>query len=251
MAPRSPLRGCYVISLRPVGDHGAIRRAATASGAHVIALSPWRIEPRDDDRTREALRAALAADVLVFTSPNAVRAAAALRRLPQRRGQSVVAVGGSTANALRRAGMDLVASPRRMDSEGLLELPALRDVRGKRIGLVTAPGGRGVIAAALARRGADVLRADVYARTPIPPSARAIHALQQLHGRPWLVLSSGEALQQVLRSLPAEARAVLLRARVLAASERLATLAAAQGFEDIRVASDARPRSLIEAAGSA
>src|SRR3546814_11351261 len=45
--PSSPaLAGCYVISLRPVGGHAAIRRAAATPGARVLALSPWRSDER-------------------------------------------------------------------------------------------------------------------------------------------------------------------------------------------------------------
>src|SRR3546814_19390365 len=47
--PSSPaLAGCYVISLRPVGGHAAIRRAAATLGATVLALSPWQLALRDD-----------------------------------------------------------------------------------------------------------------------------------------------------------------------------------------------------------
>ena len=225
-----------------------MRRAAAAHGARVLALSPWRIELRCDRATAAALRQALDADIVVFTSPNAVRAALALRRLRRRRGQAFVAVGAGTARALRRTGIDDVSAPARMDSEGLLALPVLQAVRGQRVGLVTAPGGRGVIANTLAQRGARLLRADVYARIPIPPDARAIHALLRLRARPWLALTSAEALQHLLAALPADALRRLLTARVVAASERLAGLAHSAGFADIRVASDARPRALLQAA---
>lgn len=243
-----PLRGCYVISLRPVDGHAAMRRAAATHGARVLALSPWRIDMRDDAATRVALRDALSADAVVFASPAAVRAAAALRTLRPRRGQAWLAVGAGTAMALRRAGAPGAVFPSRMDSEGLLALPELRDVRGKAVGLVTAPGGRGEIAKTLARRGAHVLRADVYARVPVAPSARAIAALRALRARPWLALGSGEALQCVLAALPADAAAALRCARVVAASERLAALARTLGFGAVRIAADARPRSLLDAA---
>ena len=72
--PPLKLRECYVISLRPVGQHGSMRRAASAHGARVLALSPWRIAQRRDAATRTALREALEADVVLFTSPAAARA---------------------------------------------------------------------------------------------------------------------------------------------------------------------------------
>ena len=246
--PRQTLRACYVISLRPVGQHEAMRRAAAAHGARVLALSPWRIEARRDAGTRAALRAALDADVVLFTSPAAARAAASLRRLRPRAGQAWVAVGAGTARALRRAGVAGVVAPRRMDSEGVLALPELASVRGRRVALVTAPGGRGLIAATLARRGAQVLRADVYERVPVSPSPQAMARLRDLRAPAFLALGSGEALQRVLDALPDALHAPLRRARVVAASERLARQARALGFDDVIVASDAQPRSLLAAA---
>ncbi len=248
--PRAPghrLQGCHVVSLRPVGDHEALRRAAAREGARLLALSPWRIEPRDDATTRDQLRKALQASRVVFTSPSAVRAALALRPLRTRRGQLWCAVGDGTALALRRAGIARVEAPRRMDSEGLLDLPVLTDVRGTDIGLITAPGGRDRIAAGLLGRGARILRADVYARVPVAPSTAALARLRALRRRPWLALSSGQALHQILAQLPAAACDRLLRARVAAASTRLAALAREAGFDDIRVAASARPRDLIAA----
>ena len=243
--------GCYVISLRPVGAHAPMRRAAARIGARVLALSPLRILARDDAATRQALVAALAADVVLFTSPAAVRAAARLRPLRARRGQPWCAVGAGTAAALRRAGLGQVHAPARMDSEGLLALPVLRDLAGRSVGLVTAPGGRGVIAPTLAARGARVVRADVYARAPAAPSPLAVARLRALRTRPWLALSSGEALLAALAALPADAVARLRGARVVAASERLRLLAREQGFADIVVAASARPVDLLAAVQAA
>jgi uroporphyrinogen-III synthase len=245
--PGNRLQGCHVVSLRPVGDHETLRRAAAREGARLLALSPWRIEPRDDVTTHDQLGKALQASRVVFTSPSAVRAALALRPLRTRRGQRWCAVGDGTALALRRAGIARVESPRQMDSEGLLDLPVLTDVRGSDIGLVTAPGGRDRIAAGLLGRGARILRADVYVRVPVAPSTAALARLRALRRPPWLALSSGQALLQVLAQLPGPARECLLRARVAAASERLATLAREAGFEDIRIAASARPHDLIAA----
>lgn len=236
-----------MLSLRPSGQHDGLRRAVTREGGRTIALSPWRIAPRADAGTRARLRDALAAPCVVFTSPAAVRAARALLTLRARRGQAWCAVGSGTAAALRRAGIARVLAPERMDSEGLLALPALHDVRGRDVGLVTAPGGRDRIAAVLARRGARVRRADVYARVPVAPAPAALARLRALRTRPWLALSSGQALEHALRSWPDEAVAALRRARVAAASERLAVLARAHGFDVPTVAASARPRDLVAA----
>ncbi|MGN6512811.1 MAG: uroporphyrinogen-III synthase [Lysobacteraceae bacterium] len=239
--------GCYVISLRPAGEHGAVRRAAAARGWRTIALSPWKIAVADDAATRAALRAALAAEVVVATSPAAVRSAARLQPLRARRGQRWCAVGTGTARALRRAGIAEVATPARMDSDGLLALPALDLPAGTTVGLLTAPGGRDRIAPALASRGAHLLRADVYARVPLSPAPRSLAALRARVARPGRLLSRGGALRQVLDQAPADVATRLRAARVVAASARLAALARAEGFGDIVQAAGPGPRDLVAA----
>jgi uroporphyrinogen-III synthase len=245
------LRGCYVLSLRPVAQHAPLRRAAAMHGARVLALSPWRLQALDDDATRADLRAALACDRVVFTSPAAVRAAARLQALHARDGQQWFAVGAGTAAALRRAGIAKVIAPTRMDSDGLLALTGLQEMHGGDVGLVTAAGGREVIAPTLAQRGARVSRVNIYARIATRPSARAITTLCALHASTWLMLSSGAALEQLLATLPADALVALRRAHVVAASERLAALAQAHGFERIVVATSAMPGDLVAAAALA
>lgn len=275
--PRRNPRGYYttdvnapvVLSLRPVGDHTAIRENAAKHGLRVIALSPWRIEANADTATHGALREALAAEIVIATSPAAARAAAALASTtepvrgastsnadtathgaPLRRahGQHWCAIGAGTARALMRAGIDDVHVPGRMDSEGLLALPVLADVRDRHVGLLTAPGGRDRIAPALRTRGARVTRADVYARAPCAPQPAALARLRATHAPLLLPLSSGEALERLLAILPADLRTRVLSARVLAGSERLAGLARTLGLHDVRIAAGPRPAQLLAAA---
>ncbi len=236
-----------VVSLRPVDDHAALRRAAAAQGWRTVALSPWRIVVRDDDATRAALRTALTAAIVIATSPAAARAAAALMPLRQRRGQIWCAVGSSTAATLRRAGIAKVQTPTRMDSEGLLALPVLGEIDGCRIALLTAPGGRDRIAPGLRARGAVLQRVDVYARVPIRPRAATLARIRSIPGR-WLVpLSSGEALQHMLDTLPNDMAARLREACIVAASPRLVDLARNLGCNDVRLAAGPRPRQLLAA----
>src|SRR5690606_8746148 len=193
----------------------------------------------------------LAAPRVVFTSPAAVTSAAALEPLRPRPGQAWVAVGAGSALALAQAGAGDIPSPERMDSEGLLALPALQEVDGLDIGLVTAPGGRGVIAATLAGRGARVLRANVYRRSPVAPPPRALAALRALDAPAWLLLSSGEALEHVLATVTGDALAQLRQAPVVAASARLADLARGHGLDVAAVASSARPAAMLAACAGA
>jgi len=239
--------GWYVISLRPQGGHASLRRAAAVQGGRLIALSPWRVVLRRDDQARQALARALSAPRLLFTSPNAVRAAAALLPLARKPGQTWIAVGGGTAAALRKAGIDGVDFPSRMDSEGLLALPALKDLPGIRIGLVTAPEGREILSSALGERGAEVLRADIYAREPVALSAQALRKLRTLDAPAALALSSGGALKHLLDKAPADLLQQLRNQPVVAASARLQQLARDAGFAEVELAEGPLPRQLIAA----
>lgn len=238
----------YVISLRPQGGHDALRRAAGRHGAGLLAFSPWRIRRCDDGATRDALRTALACPIVVFTSPAAVAAAHALQPLRDRGGQAWLAVGSGTATALRRAGIGHVAFPARMDSEGLLSLPALAGIRGTPLGFVTAPDGRNLLVPTLQSRGARVHRAEVYRRESVPLDSRALKAFAALDKPACLLLSSGGALEQVLAHLPDGLAARFMALPVAAASQRLVDAAREAGFVHVVLADGPRPAQLMKAA---
>ncbi len=243
--------GWYVISLRPQGTHGALRRAAAGRGAALLAVSPWRIVMRQDEDARAALARALDAEHVLFTSPAAVAAAVRLQSLRARPGQIWLAVGSGTALALRRQGIPRVSAPARMDSEGLLSLPELQSIAGRQIGFVTAPAGRNLLAPGLEARGAELLRAEVYTRVDTVLSRRSLRALEELHAPACVLISSGGALERVLAQLPAATRAKFLRMPAITASERLSGQAAQAGFHRIVLASGPRNSQLLDSAESA
>jgi uroporphyrinogen-III synthase len=118
-----------------------------------------------------------------------------------------------------------------------------------RVGLVTAPDGRGLLAATLSARGTAVDRADVYERVPLPLADADLARLTAALDAPaCLALSSEQALQLVLAQLPPDASRVLRRAAVAAASERLAAFAASLGWNRIVLAGSPRPAALARAA---
>lgn len=240
-----------LLSLRPRGQHAALRRAAAPLGAQVLGLSPWALVAQRDDATRAALAQALGADRVVFSSPAAVHAAARLLPLNAPHPGSWLAVGEGTAAALRAQGATGVQAPRQMDSEGLLDLPALAQLQGLRAALVTAPGGRGIIAQTLQDRGAELQRVDVYRRQALRLPPRQLQRLRH-QPLPWvLALSSAEALGLLLEQLPADLLLCLRSQQVVAASPRLVALAQEAGFARVRLADGPMPAQLAAAAHAA
>lgn len=244
-SPAPVLAGWYVISLRPSGAHGPVRRAAAALGARVLPISTLRLLSVD---AGVALDAALACPVLVFTSPAAVRFARAQRPLVAAPGQQWLAVGGGTATALRQAGIAGVdLPPDRADSEGLLALPQLQSLRGQSVGLVTAPGGRGLIGETLAQRGALIHLAEVYRRETLLPRPSRVALVGTLPDTAALLVSSTEAFDVLWARLDEATRTTLRRRPVVASSPRLAARLAQDAFAAIVIADGAAPGAMVSA----
>jgi uroporphyrinogen-III synthase len=253
MPPSSlPLSNWFVVSLRPVGQHRLLLRAAQVLGAHGLSLPGLRLAAREDTPTCKALDIALDCQRVIFTSPSAVRFSVRLRTLkPQtphaRIQQRVFALGTATGSALRRAGMANVTVPAQATSEGLLALPDLQSVQGRDIGIVTAPGGRGLLAQGLRERGARLAIAEVYERAPARLSRSHIRHLIDAHGRGAVCVTSAEALRNVIAALPGDALAVLMRCVAVVSSPRLEAIARDAGFHTTIRAQAPTPRGLIDA----
>lgn len=185
---------------------------------------------------------------IIATSPSAVRFADAQVALAASRDHAWFAIGKGTASALHRRGVASVVQPAAAsDSEALLALPGLIEVSGKRVGLVTAPGGRGLIARELLARGARLEVAEVYRRERVLPSPRRLQALARLPDSTALLFTSEEALAPAWEALGADARAWLSARPCVVASDRLATRARELGFTRVVRAVNAGPPSLLAA----
>jgi uroporphyrinogen-III synthase len=252
MVSPAPRRGRArrVLVARPVGRGAAMLRALRAAGFDAIGLPTARIVAAPDARAaRLALATARNAAAIVYSSPNAVRAAYALQpRLRLCRATAVLGVGPATVRALARRGCKARVPARRYDSEGLLAHPALAAsaVRGRDVLLVGAPGGRGLVAQALARRGARVVAAEVYARV-LPRWDRRHRTALATPGPRILVVSSVEAVA-ALACLAAPPEWTRLRAaRAIASSQRVAAALRAAGFQHVQLARSALAADLVSA----
>jgi uroporphyrinogen-III synthase len=238
-----PLADRVVVITRPAGTAASLARQVRRLGGAPLALPGLSLRGPDDARDAAAtLRAALRDELLVFTSPAAVRFAA--RLAPLRTRAVVLAVGQGTARALRRHGIDALA-PERQDSEGLLAHPSLRELRGVRVALIGAPGGRGLLREALAARGAVLRELHVYRRVAPRLSRRHIAAVEALPRSARVLLSSAEALDNLHALLPPLAWKKLCATTAIASSERLAEVARAGGFARVRIAASALAVDLL------
>jgi uroporphyrinogen-III synthase len=247
-AAKPLLHGRTVVITRPAGTGSSLAREVRRRGGTPLLLPGLSLHAaKASDPPVAALHAALGDDLLIFTSPAAVRFAA--RLAPLRTQATVFAVGQGTARALRRHGVKAPLAPAlRQDSEGLLDHPLLAEPRGVRVALIGAPGGRGLLRATLVERGARLREVHVYHRGVPRWQARHFEALQQLPADACVLLSSAEALGNLQQGLPASAWTRLLGAIAIASSERLADAARSAGFSRVQVAASALSADLLAAA---
>lgn len=225
----------------------ALARQVRAAGGVPLLLPGLALHGRADvDVARDELSAALRDDILIFTSPTAVRCAAALA--PLNTAAVVLAVGQSSARALRRHGGVTPLVPRRQDSEGLLGLPELGDLRDRRVALIGAPGGRGVLRQQLQARGAQLRQLHVYERVAPHLNQRHFDAVLKLPASALVLLSSAEALHHLTELLPPAARRGFCATTAVVSSERMALAARAAGFRHVVQAASALSADLLRAA---
>lgn len=245
--PHAPLAGAAIIITRPAGTSASVAHRARKLGGRPILLPGLSLRASSllgPLSTRDRF------DDWIFTSPAAVRFGAKV--LPRvRKRDRVFALGAGTARALARHGLRAATPRDRMDSEGLLGLSELAQVRRRRIVLVGAPGGRDLIAPELRRRGAVVEAVHVYRRVPPRLTRRHFNALAAARDPLVMLVSSGEALTYLVKALPADELARLRGQIIVVSSARLVGAARENGFSEIVQARSAAPRDLLAAAASA
>ena len=142
----------------------------------------------------------------IFVSRTAVReglrqAGALLGARPWPPGLQWATVGQGTRRELEARGCRPVLAPEgTADSEALLALPALADVRGRRIALFRGEGGRTLIADTLVARGARLTEIPCYRRA-LPADPGAFAAAWQAGPVDAVTVSSGEGLANLLALL--------------------------------------------------
>ncbi len=227
------LRGLGVLVTRPAGQAQGLCGLIEAAGGRPLPLPTVEILPPVD---AEAAKRRLSDrwHVLVFISRNAVDGALSLVGAEQlREAEHRAAVGKATARAMTEAGIGpTLLSAAGFDSEALLALPELAQVRGRRVLIVRGEGGRALLGDTLTDRGAEVDFAEVYRRalpdtdvsTLLPEWRRTLHIL---------TATSDEVLTNLLALVPESAHAWLTQLPLVVLSERNAATAARLGFQQV------------------
>lgn len=190
MASR-PLDGKAILVTRPRAQAEGLARLIEGAGGKAHLLPAIEIE---DVPPPAALGRIHEFDLAIFVSPTAVaKALPHVRELPR-----AAAVGAGTRRELEKRGItDVIAPTAGADSEALLALPELGQVKGKRIAILRGDGGRALLGETLAARGARVEHVTCYRRLRPQAAARA----WQRGELAALTVSSGQGLANLFEVL--------------------------------------------------
>ena len=223
------LAGRGVVLTRPRDLAEPFARLLERGGARAIVFPAIEIQPLAPPT---ALARLAEYDLVCFISPSAVRVARAAQ--PPWPPRLAAAIGAGTRRELERAGVRAVIAPAASaDSEALLALPEVQNLRGKRVLIARGEGGRELLVQTLAARGALVEHAVCYRRVkPAADAAPLVAAWRrgELHA---LVVWSAQALDN-FGAMGGEALVAALP--VFVPHERIARHARAHGAREVVVA---------------
>jgi uroporphyrinogen-III synthase len=236
LAPQAPapgpLAGLGILVTRPARQAGAFAEKLAALGATPVVFPAIVILPPADRASLDAAHARLASyDFAFFVSANAVEYGAPdSSRWPA--ALVAFAPGPGTAEALAAVGIaDARVPTTTFDSEGLLALPELADLRGRRAVIFRGEGGRETLAEALAARGAQVDHAVCYRRAPPASGAAGLIAALREGRVNAVTVTSSEGVDNLWQVLGDEGRALARQLPWFAPHPRIAARGRALGLD--------------------
>lgn len=160
---------------------------------------------------------------------------------------SYLAVGKGTQALLQGASGHTVQIPNgAFDSEGLLDLPCLNHISGKKILILRGEGGRELLAQTLAERGAVVAYYQPYQRVALNLNGPLlVNKWQQLEIN-GAIISSVELLERLIELVPKENRNWLEKLTIYVPGRRIASRASTLGWRKVKVLSGMQDKQIAD-----
>jgi uroporphyrinogen-III synthase len=250
---QQPLLERRVLVTRPANQSATLCELIAQAGGIPVRLPALEIvAPESPEHARRQLQRLPECEMGIFISRNAVDKTIELLH-PQPLPASVkwLAIGGATAAALKERGYPIALMPEHdFSSEGLLMLPALQQVAGKRIAIIRGAGGRELLADVLRSRGALVEYIETY-RSICPKTAmgdlRGLLAQTPPALAIGIVIATSTLILQNLLEMSGNYRKRLIERPLVVLSPRARDWAAAQGFNRIYIAAQSDDPGIVEA----
>ncbi len=244
------LRGMGVLVTRPAGQAEPLCRFIEAYGGNAVRFPVIEILDLPEASQLEAVYEQLQkVDLAIFISANAVRNTAD-RILKGRAWPShvqVSAVGPSTIKELKKFGLPVHFYPQqKFNSEGLLELVELQQVRNKKIVIFRGKGGRDLLGETLRERGAELEYVEVYRRAIANSDANKLINHFESGKIDVITLSSLESLGNLIQLAGVPAHPWLCKTPMVVINNKMAELVRELGSEPIQ-AHNATDEAIMEA----
>ncbi|MGZ4954316.1 MAG: uroporphyrinogen-III synthase [Methylobacter sp.] len=243
------LNGIRVLVTRPEHQAENLSRLIEQRGGISVRFPTLDIVSRDAaEEIKNTLANLDSFQWVIFISANAVNFAlkANSGKIPRTKFVRFAAVGQSTAQAMRMAGLAVDLVPENgYNSETLLAIPQLQEVEKQRFLIVRGEGGREQLATTLRSRGAEVNYLEVYKRIiPRIDSSPVVELLAQ-HSLDVITVTSAEALQN-LNLMLGENNKLLSLIPLVVVSDRIRCIAADMGFNRITVTDSPIDTAILE-----
>jgi len=246
------LNGIRVLVTRPEHQAESLSRLIEQSGGISVRFPTLDIVPRDAaEEIKNTLANLDSFHWVIFISANAVNFAlkANSGKIPRTKFVRFAAVGQSTAQAMKMAGLPVDLVPENgYNSEALLAMPQLQQVEKQRFLIVRGEGGREQLATTLRSRGAEVNYLEVYKRIiPHIDSSPIVELLAQ-HSLDVITVTSAEALQNLSLMLGEKNNnnKLLSLIPLVVVSDRIRCIAADMGFNRITVTDSPIDTAILE-----
>jgi uroporphyrinogen-III synthase len=227
-----PLAGVGVVVTRPVRQAGRLVARLDTLGARSIVWPAIVILPPDDTCALAAAHANLAHyDAAVFVSANAVEFGAPdPARWPA--SLAIYAPGVGTAEAVEAVGLPPARIPATsFDTDGLLALPDLQRMEGRRVLVFRGDDGRAQLGDALRARGASVDYVACYRRARPATGADGLLRALAAGGAHALTLTSVEGLDNLIALAGPRGHALLAALKTFAPHARIVEAARRAGLD--------------------
>ncbi|WP_298622385.1 uroporphyrinogen-III synthase [uncultured Legionella sp.] len=229
------LQGLRVLNTRPSESAHILTQSITAAGGVSIECPALEIIPSEPSWI-DLLPDLNRANFAVFISANAVRhcfSQLKMHHLIWPKQIKVIAIGQGSAKALHELNIQVNAIPKFPDSEHLLSLSCLHQLKNQTVLLFKGEEGRQLIEEGLRQREANLFILSVYKR--VMPKIR--HQFMTTLWRDDLVdiilLTSEQSIRNLFTMFGEEARNWLIKKPVVVISERLVNTAKSFGMTEI------------------
>ena len=237
-----------VLVTRPIEQAERLADDLSLKGFSPILAPMIELSALDEDHQSaqlKSLRQAEDMDAVIAISANAFNFALRLfdsAQIPIPKQLDWYAIGEATAEAMRSNGLKPILPDSRFDTEGLLALLELSNVKDRRFLLLAGIGGRRKLEDTLRESGALVDRVELYQRIAVDNQDLDVRELPDA-----MIAMSGETLESLRNYLASTDRSHWLEQPLFVSSVRTAELAFSSGFKVVRISENASEKSLVQA----